>query len=751
MHSPLWGSGKNILFSRFFHSQTIIPGSRMELNYLHLRPLIAPISNSGDCTNDPAPNNEMFITPMKKAIIYSFVFSLTLAGFDASAQKTTVTPKVAPPKSAATTKGGGLTKPKTELSKVELDPILLNVAGEGVTRSEFDRVFRKNNKDSVFTEASVREYLDLYINYKLKVKEAESLKMDTSETFQSELSGYRKQLAQPYLNDKEVSESLIREAYERLGKDVKASHILIKVSPDALPKDTLTAYNRISKIREMIVKGADFGKVARDSSEDPSAKDNNGDLGYFTGMQMVYPFETAAFTTKPGTMSLPVRTRFGYHIIKVHDLRTAQGEVHVSHIMVRTPKDAPDSSLQLADKKIKEAAAAIKSGMVWDSVVVKYSEDKGSAKKGGELPWFGTGRMVPEFEKTAFALKNDGEISDIIKTSYGYHIIKRLERRGIPPFEEKKGELKQMIARDSRNEASKQSMVAKIKKGYKFKEVPKTKDELVVTLDSTLSEGEWDFTKAEKMNKPLFSLTDSNGVITNYSQQDFAKYISTHQTKRSGNNPQAIGYTMYDTWVGETVLSYYEERLDKIFPDFRNLMREYRDGILLFDLTDKMVWSKAVKDTAGIQEYYEKNKNNYLWGERCDATIYTCANEKVAADFRKQLVKGKKPVADIISALNKSTSNAISTRDGRFNKGENEIVEMAGWKKGITEPFTKNEKVYVVDVKNILPVQPKTLEEAKGVITADYQTYLEKEWISSLRAKYPVRVEEPVLQTMWRK
>jgi peptidyl-prolyl cis-trans isomerase SurA len=688
---------------------------------------------------------------MKKTIVYLVAIGMAFSGLQASAQKAPATPKSAPSKATPAKKDGNLTKPAAEKSVVVTDPILLNVAGEAVSRSEFERVFKKNNRDSVFTETSVREYLELYINYKLKVKEAESLKMDTSETFRSELTGYRKQLAQPYLNDKEVSESLIREAYERLGKDVKASHILIKVSQDALPKDTLAAYNKIMKIREMIMKGAEFGKVARDSSEDPSAKENNGDLGYFTGMQMVYPFESAAFNTKPGSITQPVRTRFGYHIIKVHDIRQAQGEVHTAHIMVRTPKDSPDSVMQAADKKIKEAQAALKSGLPWDSVVNKYSEDKGSLKKGGELPWFGTGRMVAEFEKAAFALKNDGDVSDIIKTQYGYHIIKRLERRGIPPFDEKKGELKQMITRDSRNEASKQSMIAKIKKSYKFKELPKVKDEIVATLDSSISEGEWDFNKAEKLTKPMFTLTDSNNVVTTYTQQDFAKYLGTHQTKRSGNNPQSIGYSMYDAWVGETVLAYYESRLDEIFVDFKNLMREYRDGILLFDLTDKMVWSKAVKDTTGIEEFYQKNKNNYLWGERCDATIYTCSNAKVAADLKKQIEKGKKPANDIITELNKKTPNAVSVREGRFNKGENEIVEMAGWKKGLSASLVKNEQNYLVDIKNVLPVMPKTIEEAKGVITADYQTYLEKEWISSLRSKYTVQVMEPVLQTMWKK
>ena len=686
---------------------------------------------------------------MKKAIIYSLFLTLTVTCTQVNGQ-TKPKPQLKPtvkPVVGATTKGGGT----TNLSAVVMDPILLNIAGEGINKSEFERVFRKNNRDSVFTEESVREYLDLYINYKLKVKEAEAMKMDTSETFRSELSGYRKQLAQPYLTDKEVSESLIREAYERLGKDVKASHILLKVTPDALPKDTLIAYNRIMKMRDMIMKGSDFNRMARDSSEDPSAKDNAGDLGYFTGMQMVYPFETAAFNTKPGTISMPVRTRFGYHIIKVLDVRTAQGEVHTAHIMVRTPKDAPDSTLKAAEAKIKEAKAMLKAGTPWDSVVVKFSEDKGSAKKGGELPWFGTGKMVPEFEKAAFAMKNDGDISEIITTSYGYHIIRLLEKRGIPPFDEKKGELKQMIARDSRNEASKQSMIIKIKKAYKFKEVPKGKDELVAILDSSIAEGEWDLTKADKYSKPLFTLTDSSNVVTTYTQQDFAKYLSTHQTKRPGNNPQSIGYSMYDQWAGETVMTFFEDRLDKIYPDFRNLMREYRDGILLFDLTDKMVWSKAVKDTLGLEDFYAQNKNNYLWGERCDAVIYTCNSEKTAIELKKQLSKGKKSAADIITAINKKTPNGVSIREARFNHGENETIESTGWKKGLSEVSSKNNQYYLVDIKNVLQVTPKTIEEAKGVITADYQTYLEKEWITALRSKYTVQVIEPVLQTLWKK
>ncbi|MBK7964167.1 MAG: peptidylprolyl isomerase [Bacteroidetes bacterium] len=310
---------------------------------------------------------------MTKSILYSILLSVAVIS-QAPAQTQKSAPKKATSAPVKTSKS-------TNPSPVLTDPILMVVAGESVPKSEFDRVFRKNNKDSVFTEASVREYLDLYINYKLKVKEAESLMMDTSETFKNELSGYNKQLAQPYLTDKEVSENLVQEAYERLGKDVKASHILLKLGPDALPRDTVQTYNRIMKIRDMIMKGSDFGKMARDSSEDPSAKENNGELGYFTGMQMVYPFETAAYNTKPGTVSMPVRTRFGYHLIKVLDIRTAQGEIQTAHIMIRNPKEANDSSMKANEPRMNEVFQALKSGMVWDSAVTMYSEDKGSAKK----------------------------------------------------------------------------------------------------------------------------------------------------------------------------------------------------------------------------------------------------------------------------------------------------------------------------------------------------------------------------------
>ncbi|MBK8845130.1 MAG: peptidylprolyl isomerase [Bacteroidetes bacterium] len=630
------------------------------------------------------------------------------------------------------------------MSYAQPDPALITIDGETVSKSEFERVYKKNNtKDVSFDNKAVREYLDLYINYKLKVKAAEELHMDTSSAFMNELNGYKKQLAQPYLTDKEVSEGLIKEAYDRMQKDVRASHILVKCAADALPKDTVAAYNKAMKIREKIMKGADFATMARDSSEDPSAKENGGDLGYFTAMQMVYPFESAAYTTPIGKLSMPVRTRFGYHILKTVDMRPAQGEIHCAHIMVKCADNETSDSVKTAAKaKIEEIAAKLKQGEKFEDLATQFSDDKGSAKNGGVLPWFGTGRMVPEFERTAFALKGDNEVSEPIKSSYGWHIIKRLEKRGLPTYDEKKGELKQQIQKDSRSELSKTSMLNKIKAEYKFSENAANRDAFLATLDSSIIKGEYAPDEKAPLTKPIMTLGENT-----YSQRDFANYLALHQVRRPSGEPMSVGYSMYQGFVDEACISYEEARLEKKYPEFKNLMQEYRDGILLFDLTDKLVWSKAVKDTTGLKEYYEKNKNNYMWAERINAKIYQCATPEIAASVRKMLKK-KKDDAEMLQEVNKDSQLNLTIKEGKYSKGDNEIIDGITWTKGISADMQKNNQTVFVDVKEVLTPMPKALDEAKGIITADYQNHLEKNWIEELRKKHPVNVDEAVLRTI---
>lgn len=624
------------------------------------------------------------------------------------------------------------------------DAVLMTVGNTKVTVGEFENVYHKNNNKESTDTKSLNDYVDLFVNFKLKVKEAEEMGLDTAKSFKDELMGYRKQLAQPYLTDKDVNEKLLQETYDRLKEDVHAAHILVKVPEGALPKDTLMAYNKIMEYRKRILKGEDFAAVARESAAtgDPSAKENGGDLGYFTALQMVYPFESTAFNTKVGEVSMPVRTRYGYHIIKVIDKRKAQGEVMVAHIMVKTtPNMTKEDSLN-AFTKITEIYNKLKAGAKFDELAQQFSDDKASAKKGGELPWFGTGKMPIEFEKASFALANKGDYSEPVRTKYGWHIVKLLDKRGLASFEDMKNELKGKVSKDSRSQVGRSSLISKIKSEYKFKENLKMRDEFYKVMDTTLFEGRWDGSKAAKMNKPMFNFNDKV-----YTQTDFANYIKSHQSKRPKTDIPMVINQMYKQFVDEMAVAYEESRLDQKYPEFKALMQEYRDGILLFELTDEKVWSKAVKDTTGSKEFYEKNKNNYMWDERADASVYTCADSKIAAQVRA-LMKKKKSEKDIIAEVNKNSQLNLSVESRVFNKGENEYVDK-NWNPGTSADIKdKDNKTVIVVVNKLMKPEPKSYQDAKGMVTADYQNYLEKEWLESLKKKYPVTIDKAVLATV---
>jgi peptidyl-prolyl cis-trans isomerase SurA len=625
-------------------------------------------------------------------------------------------------------------------------PILMTIGNTKVTVAEFENVYHKNNtKETTGDAKSLSDYVDLFVNFKLKVKEAEEMGLDTSKAFREELGGYRKQLAQPYLTDKDVNEKLLKETYDRLQEDVHASHILVKVAENAVPKDTLDAYNKILKIRARIIKGEDFNKVAAEKgvSDDPSSKDNGGDLGFFTALQMVYPFESAAYNTKVGEVSMPIRTRYGYHIIKVTERRKAQGEVLVAHIMVKTPPNmSKDDSLNTY-KKITEIYGKLKAGSKFEDLATEFSDDKTSAKKGGELPWFSTGKMPVEFEKTAFAIANKGDYCAPMRTKYGWHIIKLLDKRGLASFDDMKNELKGKVTKDSRSQVGRASLIAKIKAEYNFKENVKGVDEFTKVLDSSLFEGRWDAAKAASLKKPLFNLNDKV-----YTQTDFANYIASHQSKRPKADYKSVLTPMYKQFVEESAVAYEESRLDQKYPEFKSLMQEYRDGILLFELTDEKVWSKAVKDTAGSKAYYDKNKSNYMWDERADASVYTCSNDKVAKQVR-DLMKKKKNEKEIVAAVNKDSQLNLQTESRVFNKGENEFVDK-NWNPGTSADMVseKDKKTVIVVTNKLLKPEVKSYMDSKGMVTADYQNYLEKEWIASLKAKYPVTIDKAVLATV---
>lgn len=622
--------------------------------------------------------------------------------------------------------------------------IILTVADEEVTRAEFENIFKKNNRDADVSKEALEEYMELFINFKLKVNEAESMGMDTMQKFVKELKGYRDQLARPYLTDSEQNEALVRQAYERKKDEIRASHILISVQPNASPEDTLKAWKEVSNIRKQAVSGKDFGTLAKTHSDDPSAKDNGGDLGYFSALQMVYPFENAAYNTEVGEISEPTRTRFGYHIIKVHDRRESRGEIKVAHIMVRTSEKDNAERLELAEKQIKDIHMELEEGGDFAELALKYSDDGSSSAKGGELPWFGAGRMVEEFEDAAFALEEDGEISEPIKSRYGWHIIKRLEYKPVGSYEELEGELKSRIAKDSRSEKTKESFVNKLKKEYDFKAYSRNLKPILNKLDTNIFNGNWDVSKADGMNKPLFELDGKE-----YTQSDFAKYLDDKQRKkrRTHDSPVNYGREMYDQYEEETIFEYENSRLEEKYPEFKALMKEYRDGILLFELTDMLVWSMAVKDSAGLQAFYEANKDDYTYGERASGTLYFCDNADIAKQARKMARKGKSK-DDIRDKLNKESNLHVRMEDVKLEKGDREFLEGIAWEKGLSENIDHNNQIVFLHTKEILPPEPKPLSEVRGLVTAAYQNQLEKEWLEELRNKYEYEVNEEVLYSI---
>ncbi|MFN4121884.1 MAG: peptidylprolyl isomerase [Flavobacteriales bacterium] len=635
-----------------------------------------------------------------------------------------------------------------QVVKAAEDPVLMTISGKNITRSEFEHIFKKNNpKDAKIDRQALDEYLELFINFKLKVAAAEAEGKDTMRSFKNELAGYRRQLAEPYLRDKDVSEMLIQEAYERGKTDVHASHILIAVDQNASPKDTLEAFKKIIRARERVLRGESFDNVARQVSEDPSAKQNGGDLGYFTSMMMVYPFETAAYNTPIGEVSMPVRTRFGYHIVKVHDRRPAQGQVRVAHIMVRVPENASDSTEKELKAKIDEIYQRVLKGEDFGDLAQKYSDDRTSGKSGGQLAWFGTGRMVPEFEKAAFALKREGEVAPPVRTSFGYHIIKLLERKGIPSFDEVKGELKLKISKDSRSQLSRTAIIERVKTENNFREDLKALDELIKVVDTTYLNAKWDKDRAEKLRKPLFSIGNKT-----FTQFDFADYLEFNQSRLAFDTDiPALVRKTYRTWVEDKIIEFEDAQLEQKYDQFRLLMQEYRDGILLFEITDKMVWSKALEDSAGLAAFHEANRSKYMWGERLDAVIYTAKDEKTAKAARKLIAKRSKKgyqPEEIVKELNKTSQLNLQMQKGLFSAGENEVIDMAPRQTGISQNYNRPEGVVFVVVNSVLAPMPKSISEARGLITSDYQNYLEKEWLKSLRQKFPVNVNKDVLYSI---
>jgi len=626
------------------------------------------------------------------------------------------------------------------------DPVVMSIDGKPVTQTEFLQIYTKNNPNPSFDKDSLDRYMELFQVFKLKVAEAEALGYDTIPRLKKELEGYKKQLALPYLIDSVQNQTMVTEAYNRTANEVRCSHILIKLDPNASPKDTLEAYNRLLGLKARIEKGEDFASVAKskNGSEDPSVVNNGGDLGYFTAFQMVYPFEEKAYNTPVGQVSAPFRTRFGYHILKVTDKRPARGTIKVAHIMIATGREASTETRQNAEKKINEIYDSLVAGATWDKMVNAYSEDANSTKKAGELPTFGSGtsqRMVLEFEDAAFALKEVGQFSKPVKTQYGYHIIKLLEWSPVKSFDVIRRELQAKVNKDERSKVTQDSFVQKLKTQYNYQDKStKGLEWFVNNLDSNYYVGKW---KASvlKSDKTLFVLGGQK-----FKQKEFAQYVEKNFRSVRKDDAAVVVKQLYTQWEKAAILAFEESLLPAKYPAFKALVQEYHDGIILYEIMQDQVWNKAVKDTAGLRTFFNENRSKYSWTERINATVYECKDEHIAVQVYGMLLKSDTITSkNVIEVINKESELNLKVRMNKFELKQTPYLNARNWTLGLNPVYSYEGKWYVVKVAEIMTPGPKEFSEAKGLATSDYQVYLEKKWLDALRSKHQIVINTDVL------
>ncbi len=616
---------------------------------------------------------------------------------------------------------------------------LFSINKNQVSVDEFIYLYKKNhpNKEDYSAE-KIEAYFDLFINFKLKVEEAKRRGFDTTATFLQEYISYKDELRKPYLPDSKLADSLVKLTYARLQEEVAASHILATVNADATPADTLKAYQKIMEIRSKIVNGEDFGSAAFSYSDDPSSKSNYGSLGYFTAMQMVYPFETAAYETPVGEISQPVRTRFGYHLIKVNDRKPARGEVEVSHIMISTGEGI---DAEKAKNTIFDVFDKVRAGMPWDELCQEYSDDRSSKENGGKLRPFGVGAManVPAFEQVAFSLKATGEISDPFQSQYGWHIMRLEKKTPLAPFEVIAPSLKNKVLRDERTQISKKALQTKLRSDYRFEENVPAKATMLAAADTTLQQGKWKAPILEKKsNSILFTVPDKPVSLA-----DFYQYAQQQQ-RANTQEPQKYMEELYNQYVDVIISGVVEEKIHRENPDYSFLLQEYYEGILLFEIMEKEIWNKASEDSVGQLRFFNEFSKNYQAGERVKAVIYSLATGDFRADLKKLIEEGdEKKVLEFVA------SERIRAEAGYFTQSDKPLLQQIPWQKGVYS-LENNGMYYLAWLKEILQSGTMAFEEARPALISDYQVYLEKGWINQLKSKHTVKVNEKQKQNVFK-
>lgn len=624
---------------------------------------------------------------------------------------------------------------------------IFNYGNKSVSKDEFLRMYNKNviNKKPDMSDSALRNYVNLYYRFKMKVEEANAAQLDTLPSIKSELSVYKKNSAKTYLTDKDVVNKIVKDAYDRMKQDVEAAHILVAVPRGVGADDTMRYFRKIDSLYNAAKNGADFAALAKTFSDDKATANNGGSIGYFTSLQTPFEFETQAYNLPVNAISTPFRTEYGYHIVKPLAKRPAVGQLVAGQILLLLKKSDSDSMKTAVGKTADSIHKALKANpKSWAKLVEKYNQDKFTIATGGEMKPFGVGAIEANLEKAAFALKNIGDFTTPILTNYGYHIIRLTNRIPVKPFDSIKNEVTRTVERDGRISSAKTAFVNKIKTKNRFVEVPEGLSNFIRSIPDSLAKNNQVSMPAEyTFNQVLFRIMEKS-----YTAKDLYDYIMRTSRGRLYGYKDAVLSVNYNSFIEQSVLDYEEDHLEFENQEFKNLLQEYRDGIMIFELTDKSVWSKASQDTIGLKQFYDANQGKFNWGPSFSGKQLRCTDEAVAKQFLEEVKT--KSFEDALNVVNGTQGYKINVEESRYEYAKQDAQIKNLMVNQYSAPIKNNDNSFtIIMVTKIHPSsEQKTYAEARGYVIADYQDYLETQWIKSMEAKYPLSINEPVLKSI---
>jgi peptidyl-prolyl cis-trans isomerase SurA len=618
---------------------------------------------------------------------------------------------------------------------------LFTYGKNAVSSKEFLRAFDKNNSviPAASRNAAMKEYLEVYIRSKLKIREAYARHYDTLLSIVSETENLRLQIIDNYMNDPKALDKLAKEAFVRSQKDIHAAHIFI-----AFANDMAAADKKKDEALKRLNAGEDFMKVAFELSDDPSSKTNKGDLGYITVFTLPYFFENIIYTTPVGKYSIAFRSKSGYHIFKNIAERPAIGKLKIQQILIAYPPGAGDTEKNAVKKLADSIYQLANSGADFSTLARDYSNDYISAMAAGNVPTFGIGQFEPEFEKIAFGLKKDGDMSMPFASSHGYHIIKRTA--AVPVVKDSNDKetlntLKIAVNQPERTSASQKNLVEKVKKQAGFTSFPYKADVLKAYTDSMVINARMGIGSQQDKNAALFKIGDSTFRIP-----DWIGYVQVFRINSQGQVKSQND--LMEEFIQANVMQYYRENLEKYNEDFRNQMNEFKDGNLFFEIMQREIWNTAQTDEAGLKKYYESNKAKYNWKPSADAVIFYCNNETTATDLFNKIKEKPAEWQNAITQYEEQVSADSSRSELESIPNKNKMTFTEGM---VTTPLINpNDKsaafAWIIKLHNT--TSPRSYEEAKGLVITDYQNMLDEKWIAQLKKKYPVVINQKLLQTL---